>query len=143
MKISENSPFILSAECVYSNITNKGYKMNQQLDYRDIGRNEKGELEFFSSKPKLSLKPKRVNGKGLTRAEKEFSWDWYQSNANRVNVTDAFIRALRIFSGRRDGKSTDLKILKSYFSYGNTEQARSAYINLKSFRSLADTKVAQ
>ena len=117
--------------------------MKPQLDYRSIGRNAKGELEFFSSRPKLSIKPKRANGKGLTKAEKEFSWDWYQNNANRVNITDAYIRALRLFSGRKDGKSTDLKILKSYFSYGNTEEVRSAYINLKSFRSLVDTKAAK
>jgi hypothetical protein len=114
--------------------------MKAGLDYRTIGRNAKGELEFFSSKPKLSITPKRANGKGLTRDEKEYSWNWYQNNANRVNVTDAFIRALREFSGRKDGKSTDLKILKSYFSYGNNEQSRDAYMNLTSLSLLANAK---
>ena len=108
--------------------------MKAGLDYRTIGRNAKGELEFFSSKPKLSTKPKRAIGKGLTRAEKEFSWNWYQNCAGiGSQTTDMYIRALREFSGRKDGKSTDLMVLKSYFSYGNTEQSRDAYINLKPF----------
>jgi site-specific recombinase XerD len=115
--------------------------MKAGLDYRTIGRNAKGELEFFSSKPKLSTKPKRAIGKGLTRAEKEFSWNWYQNCAGiGSQTTDMYIRALREFSGRKDGKSTDLMVLKSYFSYGNTEQSRDAYINLKPFSLLANTK---
>jgi len=111
--------------------------MKNVLDYRNIGRNAKGKLEFFSARPKLSLKPKRAKGEGLTVKEKQFSWNWYQANASRVNLTDAFERALKNFSGREDTKSTDLKVLKSYFSYGNNEASLDAYLNLKSFSTLA------
>ncbi len=111
--------------------------MKEQLDYRNIGRNKNGKLEFFSSRPKLSIKPKRKNGEGLTTDEKTFAWNWYQTNAKRVNLTDAFGSALKNFSGRTDTKSTDLKILKSYFSYGNNEASLDAYINLKRFSTLA------
>ena len=111
--------------------------MKNNLDYRNIGRNENGELKFFVSRPKTSLKPKRAVGEGLTVSEKEFAWNWYQSNSSRLNVNDAFSTALKNFSGRTDTKSSDLKVLKSYFSYGNTEASLNAYVNLKSFSSLA------
>ena len=111
--------------------------MTKGLDYRNIGRNANGKLEFFTSRPKTSLKPKRKIGKGLTVDEKRFAWNWYQTNSKRVNVTDTFIRALKGFSGRKDAKSSDLKVLKSYFSYGNTERSFDAYINLKPFSVLA------
>lgn len=110
--------------------------MKNDLDYRNIAKNKDGKLEFFSSRPKLSLKPKRANGEGLTVDEKQFAWNWYQTNARRINLNDAFGRALKNYSGREDAKSTDLKILKSYFSYGNNEASLDAYINLKRFSTL-------
>jgi hypothetical protein len=110
--------------------------MNKGLDYRNIGRNEKGELTFFTSKPKSSIKPKRAIGKGLSVSEKTFAWKWYQANSKRLNVTDAFTLALKKFSGRTDTKSSDLKVLKSYFSYGNNEASFNAYVNLQKFSTL-------
>jgi len=111
--------------------------MAKGLDYRNIGRNANGKLEFFVSRPTTSLKPKREIGKGLTVKEKQFAWNWYQTNSKRLNVTDTFKRALKNFSGRKDVKSSDLKVLKSYFSYGNTEESLNAYVNLKPFSVLA------
>ena len=110
--------------------------MKKGLDYRNFKRNQNGELKFFSSKPKNSIKPKRSKGNGLTVSEKQFAWNWYQTNSKRINVTDAFIRALKTFSGRKDTKSSDLKVLKSYFSYGNNEASLNAYVTLQKFSTL-------
>ena len=110
--------------------------MNKGLDYRNFKRDQNGTLKFFYSKPKNSIQPKRAKGKGLTVREKQFAWNWYQNNSKRINVIDAFKRALQSFSGRKDVKSSDLKVLKSYFSYGNNEASLNAYVTLQKFSTL-------
>lgn len=110
---------------------------NKGLDYRNIVRNDKGELVFAQKRHIDSFTPpKRPHGEGLTKNEKTIAWNWLVANPSKSTNFDAFNLFMRNMTDRDDYKKVDLNIVRSYLAYGNKPEVKDAYVNNRTFKTL-------